>query len=108
MSPSATSDDVSLEARVRAEVERAILRNVKGLEYISAGDPPMGLTPRDPVYSRGTLTLYRYRPLAAEVYRTPVLLGDFTGRDVKRAVRRAVADALLRREAAEAAEWPRP
>jgi poly[(R)-3-hydroxyalkanoate] polymerase subunit PhaC len=74
MTASATRDDVSIEARVRAEVERALLRNVKGLEYLSAGDPPMGLTPRDAVYSRGTLRLYRYRPLASEVYRIPVLL----------------------------------
>jgi polyhydroxyalkanoate synthase len=66
--------DASLEARVRAEVERALLRNVKGLEYLSSGDPALGLTPKDVVYSRGTLRLCHYRPLAAEVYRVPVLL----------------------------------
>lgn len=38
---------------------------------------------------------------------TTLLLGDFTGRDVKRAVRRAIAESLLRRDAAEAADWPR-
>ena len=48
------------------------------------------------------------RRFADDTHYTTVLLGDFTGRDVKRAVRRAVGDALLRREAAEAAEWPRP
>ena len=74
MTTTPTRDDVPIEARVRAEVERAILRNVKGLEYLSAGDPAMGLTPRDAIYSRGTLKLYRYRPLASEVYRVPVLL----------------------------------
>ena len=74
MTASATRDDASIESRVRAEVERAILRNVKGLEYFSTGDPAMGLTPRDPIYARGTLRLYRYRPLASEVYRVPVLL----------------------------------
>jgi hypothetical protein len=34
-------------------------------------------------------------------------LGDFTGHDVKRQVRRAIADSLLRRDAPTAAEWPR-
>jgi hypothetical protein len=32
---------------------------------------------------------------------------DFTGRDVKRAVRRALAEGLLRRHAAGAEDWPR-
>jgi len=64
----------SIEARVREEVERALLRNVKGLEYLAAGDPEMGQTPKDVVYSRGTLRLYHYRPQAPEVYRVPVLL----------------------------------
>ncbi|PYO33749.1 MAG: hypothetical protein DMD86_10100, partial [Candidatus Rokuibacteriota bacterium] len=34
-------------------------------------------------------------------------LGDFGGRDVKRAIRRAIAESLLRRDAPDAAEWPR-
>lgn len=34
-------------------------------------------------------------------------LGDFTGRDVKQAVRRTLAEGLLRREAPEAVDWPR-
>jgi hypothetical protein len=38
---------------------------------------------------------------------TTLYLGDFTGRDVKRHVRRAIAESLLRRDAPEAAAWPR-
>ena len=38
---------------------------------------------------------------------TTLLLGDFTGRDVKRAVRRALAESLLRRDAPRAAGWDR-
>jgi len=34
-------------------------------------------------------------------------LGDFGGRDVKRAIRRAIGESLLRRDAPDAAEWPR-
>jgi hypothetical protein len=44
---------------------------------------------------------------ADDVHHTTMLLGDFTGLDVKRAVRRAIAESLLRRDAPEAAEWPR-
>jgi polyhydroxyalkanoate synthase len=74
MSASVTSIDTSIAERARAEVERAIQRNIKGIEYLSSGDPGMGLTPKDSIYGRGTLQLYHYRPLADEVYRVPVLL----------------------------------
>ncbi len=38
---------------------------------------------------------------------TTLYLGDFTGRDVKRLVRRALAESLLRRHAPESVPWPR-
>jgi hypothetical protein len=38
---------------------------------------------------------------------TTLYLGDFTGRDVKRHVRRAIAESLLRRDAADVVAWPR-
>ena len=38
---------------------------------------------------------------------TTLYLGDFTGRDVKRHVRRAIAESLVRRKAPQVAEWPR-
>ena len=59
---------------VRREMERTFRRSVKGLEYISTGDPGVGLTPKDTVHSRGTLRLYHYRARVDEVYRTPILL----------------------------------
>lgn len=64
----------SIEARVRSEVERAIQRNIKGLDYLASSGPSMGLTPKDIIYSRGTLSLYHYRTQADEVYRIPLLL----------------------------------
>ena len=64
----------AVEQRVRLEVERTLQRAIKGLEYISTGDPGVGLTPKDTIHSRGTLRLYHYRPMADEVYRTPLLL----------------------------------
>ncbi|MBI2766277.1 MAG: alpha/beta fold hydrolase [Chloroflexi bacterium] len=74
MAATATAVASSVESRVRSEIERALQRSIKGLEYISTGDPAVGLTPRDTIYSRGTLKLYRYRAMAGEVYRIPVLL----------------------------------
>jgi polyhydroxyalkanoate synthase subunit PhaC len=76
MSQAATgaSTTSAIEKRVRAEIDRAIARSIKGLEYLSAGDPLVGLTPKDVIHSRGTLKLYHYRPQSEEVYRIPVLL----------------------------------
>ena len=61
-------------SRIQAEVERAIQRNIKGLEYFSSPAPVPGATPKDLLHTRGTLNLYHYRPLAAELYRVPLLL----------------------------------
>lgn len=69
-----TASDLGIEDRVRAEIERTIQRTIKGLEYISTGDPGVGLTPKDTLFARGTLKLYHYRPMADEIYRVPLLL----------------------------------
>jgi polyhydroxyalkanoate synthase len=66
--------DPTLADRVRAEVERAMLRNIKGLEYISTPDPQIGVTPKDLLHRRGTMKLYHYRPQAGELYRVPLLM----------------------------------
>jgi polyhydroxyalkanoate synthase len=70
----APAEEAGVEQRVRTEIERAIRRNLKGLEYISTGDPRVGLTPKDVIHARGTLRLYHYRPQSPEIYRVPVLL----------------------------------
>ena len=70
----APAQEVSVESRVRQEIERTIQRSIKGLEYISTGDPAVGQTPRDTIYSKGTLRLYHYHPMSDEVYRVPVML----------------------------------
>src|SRR5690349_21541843 len=68
------TSEPTVEQRVRTEIERTIQRSIKGLEYISSGDPAVGQTAKDTIYSRGTLKLYHYRPLSDEVYRVPLLL----------------------------------
>ena len=74
MSDRATAADQSIADVVRREVQRTLLRGVKGLEYLSTPDPEVGVTPKDVVHRRGTLRLYHYRAQCDEVYRVPVLL----------------------------------
>lgn len=60
-------------ASIRALVERAINRNIKGAEYIASPAPLIGVTPRSLLKERGTMRVYHYPPLADEVYRVPIL-----------------------------------
>ena len=74
MSATAFATSQDLAARVRSDVDRALQRNIKGLEYLTSSPPAVGPTPKDQIHARGTLRLYRYRPLADEIYRVPLLL----------------------------------
>jgi polyhydroxyalkanoate synthase len=60
--------------RIQDEVQRAIQRSLKGLEYLGSPAPAVGPTPKDVLLKRGTLNLYHYRPLADEIYRVPILI----------------------------------
>lgn len=60
--------------RARKMVDRAIQRNIKGLEFLAGPPVKVGLTPKDVIYERGTLRLYHYHPQADEIYRVPVLM----------------------------------
>lgn len=56
-------------------VKRNLDRARRGMDVLLNREPPLvGATPRDVVYAKGTLRLYRYRPLTDEVYRIPVVL----------------------------------
>ena len=39
--------------RIQGEVERAIQRSIKGLEYLASPAPAVGLTPKNIIYRRG-------------------------------------------------------
>ncbi|WP_375779792.1 PHA/PHB synthase family protein [Bradyrhizobium sp. ma5] len=67
-------DFASISERVQSEVQRAIQRSIKGVEYFSSSGPELGSTPKDVLYSRGTMNLYHYRTQSDEVYRVPVLI----------------------------------
>ena len=74
MSSAATLDLASIPERVQSEVQRAIQRSIKGVEYFSTSGPALGSTPKDVLHSRGTMKLYHYRPLSDEIYRVPILI----------------------------------
>jgi len=63
-----------IAGRIQQEVQRAIQRSIKGVEYFNSSAPVLGTTPKDVLASRGTMNLYHYRPLADEIYRVPLLI----------------------------------
>lgn len=71
--PDQAADAVSPAERMRAEVERSIQRQLKGLEVLGSPAPAVGPTPRTLLHRRGTLSLYHYPAQVDEVYRVPLL-----------------------------------
>lgn len=70
---SAATKEPDVLERWATELERAQARARGGLQYLLERPTQPGVTPKDTVLSRGTLNLYHYRPIASEVYRTPIL-----------------------------------
>lgn len=64
----------SVGQRLRTEVERALQRGLKGVQYFGSPAPAVGLTPKTLLHRRGTLALYHYHAMADEVFRVPLLL----------------------------------
>jgi polyhydroxyalkanoate synthase len=66
--------DVPLTGQLRQEVRRTFERSRRTFDVLlGRHEPEVGLTPKDTIYSRGTMRLYRYRPVVDEVYRVPVV-----------------------------------
>lgn len=74
MAEADTFDPAAVGSRVRTEIERAIQRNIKGLEFLTLPKQPVGAMASDQLVRRGTMALYRYRPVSDEVYRVPLLM----------------------------------
>ncbi len=74
MNAAADLDLQSIPDRIQSEVQRAIQRSIKGVEYIASSGPSLGSTPKDILQVRGTMNLYHYRPISDEIYRVPILI----------------------------------
>jgi polyhydroxyalkanoate synthase len=74
MSAPVALDLASIPERIQSEVQRAIQRSIKGVEYIASSGPALGSTPKDTLHVRGTMNLHHYRPMADEIYRVPILI----------------------------------
>jgi hypothetical protein len=59
MNAPAALDLASISERVQSEVQRAIQRSIKGVEYIASSGPSLGSTPKDILAVRGTMNLFR-------------------------------------------------
>lgn len=70
-----TDTGAAFANEVRRETRHTLdrVRETPGI-LLGRGDPDVGLTPKETLYSRGTMRLYRYRPMVDEVYRVPVIL----------------------------------
>jgi polyhydroxyalkanoate synthase len=74
MSAGEQKSEPSIADLVRTEVARSIQRAIKGVQYFSASELPVGQTPKETIYRRGTLELHHYLPAADEIYRVPLVL----------------------------------
>ena len=69
-----TASAASVGDRMREEVQRAFQRTVKGFDFLTAPEPPVGLSPKHVLHHRGTQRVVHYLPMSDEVYRVPVLI----------------------------------
>ena len=65
---------IALTQQASREAERTVERSLRSLDVLlGRNEPEVGLTPKDVVFSRGTMRLYRYRPVVSDVYRVPLI-----------------------------------
>ena len=71
----AADSTFAVTGQMGREAARTVDRVLSSRDVLlGRNEPEVGLTPKDLVYSRGTLRLYRYRPMVDEVYRVPIIL----------------------------------
>lgn len=73
MAESAQASQPTME-QMQSLVDKTIQRSVKGMQFLRAAPAEVGQTPKDLIYSRGTLRLYHYHAQSDEIYRIPVML----------------------------------
>ncbi|MBI2936159.1 MAG: alpha/beta fold hydrolase [Chloroflexi bacterium] len=66
-------------------LQEEALRNAQRIQSwfeafgLSPADPPLGVTPKDAVWQRGKIQLYRYRPQAKRLYSVPMVIVPWVG-----------------------------
>ncbi len=64
----------SLVGQVGREATRTIERSRRSIDVLlGRHDPDVGITPKETLYSKGTMKLYRFRPVTDDVYRVPLI-----------------------------------
>ena len=70
----ARETSIAVGEQLWREAQRTLERSRASIDVLlRRNDPEVGLTPKDTIYARGTLRLYRYRPQTDNVYRVPVI-----------------------------------
>lgn len=62
------------DRKIREAIEKIYSRNIEGLKPLEGLELDLGVTPKETIYSRGTLKLYHYTPVCDEIYRIPIVL----------------------------------
>ena len=64
----------SLVGQVGREATRTIDRTRRSIDVLlGRHDPEVGITPKKTLYSKGTMKLFRFRPVTDDVYRVPLV-----------------------------------
>ncbi len=70
-----TDTPSTLVGQAGREATRTVERTRRSIEVLlGRRGPEVGLTPKDVLYSKGTMKLYRYHPQTDDVYRVPIVL----------------------------------
>ncbi len=68
------SSQSDVDDKIQRAVEKVLSRNIDGLKHLDGLALDLGVTPKDIIYSRGTMKLYHYHPVSDEIYRVPIVL----------------------------------
>ncbi|GGC16968.1 poly-beta-hydroxybutyrate polymerase [Novosphingobium marinum] len=74
MADAPQNDGPDIGEQVRREVDRALQRNIKGLDFLLAGRQHVGTMEKEIIHRDGTAILYRYKPVEDEIFRVPLLI----------------------------------
>ncbi|KHK93543.1 alpha/beta fold hydrolase [Novosphingobium malaysiense] len=68
------NENEDIARRVELEIDRALKRNIKGLDFLIADREPVGTMPKSVIHRDGTAVLYRFEPVLDEIYRVPLVI----------------------------------